>query len=137
DAGVAVASETFKRELKEVEKSIDERHSGASGFFVGLWDAATGLPGWVVKAYDKAEQAFGDEICRAAREISTEVNGVGAACQALIKDARARISALFSDLPANLRSWAAQEQGRIGAQLDHLQQQAADTKANFTRDLVA
>lgn len=136
DAGKEIASQTFKRELSEVDRRIKERHAGVGGFFTGVWDAATGLPSWVVERYDKAEQIFGDDMCRLAREISTEVNGVIAACEALIKDARQRISEIFSKLPKGLQEWAAQEQAKLGSQLDGLQKHATDTRNNFNRDLI-
>ncbi len=136
DAGKEMASQTFKRELAEVDRRIKERHSGVGGWFTGLWDAATGLPSWVVERYDKAEQVFGDEVCRLAREISTEVNGVIAACEALIKDARKRISDLFASLPKELQDWAAKEQAKLGSQLDGLQKHASDVRSNFNRDLI-
>jgi len=136
DAGKEMASQTFKRELAEVDRRIKERHSGVGGWFTGLWDAATGLPSWVVERYDKAEQVFGDEVCRLAREISTEVNGVILACEALIKDARKRIADLFASLPKELQDWAAKEQAKLGTQLDGLQKHVSDVRSNFNRDLI-
>jgi hypothetical protein len=136
DAGKEMASQTFKRELAEVDRRIKERHSGVGGWFTGLLDAATGLPSWVIERYDKAEKVFGDEVCRLAREISTEVNGVVATCEALIKDARKRIADLFAALPKGLQEWAAKEQAKLGSQLDGLQKHASDVRSNFNRDLI-
>jgi hypothetical protein len=136
DAGVAISSRKFKDALKQVEDWIKERHSGAGGAIVGVWDDLTGLPGWVTDRYNEAERAFGNEICDLARGISTDVNGVIMACEALIADARSRINDVFAKLPASLQTWAAGEQAKFGQQLDGLAQQAHQVQANFTKDLV-
>jgi hypothetical protein len=136
DAGVAISSSKFKQKLKEVEDWLKERHSGGWGSVVSVWDDITGLPSWVTDKYKAAETAFGNEICDTARQISTEVNGVIMACEAIIADARTKISSVFSSLPASLQSWAAGEQAKFGAQLDGLAQHAHEVQTNFTRDLV-
>jgi hypothetical protein len=136
DAGVAISSRKFKDALKQVEDWIKERHSGVGGGVVGLWDDLTGLPSWVTDRYNEAERAFGDEICDLARGISTDVNGVIMACEALIADARSRINDIFAKLPTSLQTWAAGEQAKFGQQLDGLAQQAHQVQANFTKDLV-
>jgi hypothetical protein len=137
DSGVAVLSSTFKSRLSEVESWIEDRHSGAVGAVVGLWDDVTGLPGWVTRAYDAAEKDFGDGVCELIRKISTEVNGVVAACEAIIADARTRIDKLYTtDLPDGLRKWAEEERLKMSGQLDALQKKVTDTRANFDRDLV-
>jgi hypothetical protein len=136
DAGVAISSRKFKQALKQVEDWIKERHSGVGGSIVGLWDDVTGLPDWVTDRYNEAEREFGNDICDLARGISTDVNGVIMACEALIADARARINDIFAKLPSNLQTWAAGEQAKFGQQLDGLAQQAHQVQANFTHDLV-
>ncbi len=136
DAGVAIASRKFKQALKQVEDWLKDRHSGVGGAVLGVWDDVTGLPGWVTDEYKKAEEIFGNEICDLARGISTDVNGVIMACEAIIGDARSRINGVFASLPASLQTWAAGEQGKFGQQLDGLTQHAHDVQNNFTRDLV-
>lgn len=136
DAGIKIASEKFKSRLKKVEDTLKERHSEFGGFFVGIWDDVTGLPGWVTTEYNTAEREFGDDTCALIREISSDVNTVIASCESIISEARTQIDKLFSDLPDNLKTWAAGEQARFAGQLDQLQKQATDTRNNFTKDLV-
>ena len=50
EAAKTVLATQFKDDLEIVKERVDERHSGASGFVVGLWDAVTGLPGWATEA---------------------------------------------------------------------------------------
>lgn len=134
-AGVDVLSTQFERSLQRVERWVDERYSGAGGAVVELWDDVTGMPDWVTEEYDRAEQAFGDGVCALIRKISADVNGVIAACEALIEDARTRIDRLFTDLPDGLADWAAEQRARFDERLDGLHQQAMETRDDFTRDL--
>ncbi|HEX7317546.1 MAG TPA: hypothetical protein VF297_26835 [Pyrinomonadaceae bacterium] len=136
DKGVAVASEVFKQSLQKVQDWIDERHSGVGGTLLSIGDYFTGLPGWVTEEYDRAEQKFGDDVCSLAREISTEVNGIIMACEAIIANARAEIARVFSQLPQSLQAWAAGEQAKLGTQLDTLNKKAHDTRDNFDKELV-
>ncbi len=126
----------FKADLAPVQKRVDERHEGASGFVVGLWDAVTGLPGWAEKGYSDAEKAFGDGVIAKLKEISAEVNGVVAACELLIKTARDRIAKVFADLGGNLAEWAAQEQAKFNGKLDKLQQQAISARDGFNKEVM-
>lgn len=135
DSGVAVLSQQFKTKLRRVESWIEERHEGVGGAFVSAWDWATGLPDWVTDEYDAAEQSFGDGVCALVREISTYVNGIVAACEAIIDDARERISALFTGMPTGLDEWAAGELAKFNERLDGLQHQVTETRDNFTNDL--
>jgi len=125
----------FKTDLKIVKDRVDDRHSGASGFVVGLWDAVTGLPGWATEAYDKAENNFGDGVIAKLTEISTEVDAIIKACEALIKKARDRIAEIFNALPASLKEWAAGEQTKFNGQLDKLGQEVHATQESFNKDL--
>lgn len=136
DTGVAVASEEFKQHLKKVEGWIADRHSGGWGAVVSLWDDVTGLPGWVTDEYDMAEKKFGDDVCNLVRKISTDVNGVVLACEAIIQDARRRIHDLFASLHGSLAVWAQAEEGKLGAQLDALHNKAVQTRDNFNKDLI-
>lgn len=126
----------FKVDLAPVQKRVDERHEGASGFVVGIWDAVTGLPGWAEKGYSDAEKAFGDGVIAKLKEISAEVNGVVAACELLIKTARDRIAKVFADLGGNLTEWAAQEQAKFNGKLDKLQQQAISARDGFNKEVM-
>ena len=135
-AGVARLSTEFRESLNRVKAWIDERHSGFGGAILAGWDALTGLPGWVTKEYDRAEKKFGDDVCGLITEISTEVNSVIAACEAIIDDARQQIDALYTrDLPEGLQEWAAAERERMQSQLDGLQSQVTTTQQNFNRNL--
>ena len=73
-ARVDAASEEFKTTLAGVQAWIDDRHSGIGGWFAEKWDNWTGLPGWVTRDYNKAEQRFGDLICKALKDISADVD---------------------------------------------------------------
>lgn len=136
DAGVAIASTKFKQAQKKIEDWLKQRHGGAWGTVVSVWDEFVGLPSWVTDNINAAEQAFGNEICDLARQISTDVNGIIMACEALIADARKKIAAVFSSLPASLQSWAADQQAKFATQLDGLSQHTHEVQSNFTRDLV-
>ncbi|NEP89925.1 MAG: DUF4157 domain-containing protein [Okeania sp. SIO2C2] len=132
ETGVAVLSGQFRQRLSRVKRWVDERHEST---LLAVVDYLTGLPDWVTEEYDEAEQAFGDGVCNLIREISAEVNGVIATCEALIDQARQEINNLFTNLPAELQEWAASEQERFNAQLDGLHQQVMSTRDNFNSDL--
>ncbi len=136
DAGKAMFVSAFKADLKIVEDRVKERHSGVGGWFVGIWDAVTGLPGWAEEAYSKAETRFADSVIAKIREISTKVNAIILACEKIITDARAKINGIYDKLPASLQGWAAGEQAKFQSQLDKLQQQATSTRDNFNKGLV-
>ena len=125
----------FKADLKPVQDRVDKRHSGVGGFFVGLWDAVTGLPDWAEEAYTKAETNFGDGVIAKLTEISIKVNSVIEACDALIEDARTRIAKIFADLPESLRTWATEEQGKFDGQFDQLHNRVIAARDNFNKDL--
>ena len=135
ETGVAVLSTRFESRLQRVADWIEERHSGVGGLFVGAVDYFAGLPDWVTEEYDDAEQQFGDGVCALIREISTEVNSVVAAAEAIIADADTQIANLFSSLPESLREWANGEQARFGQQLNALHNRVTETRDNFNRDL--
>lgn len=136
EEGVEVLSIQFDQQLAEVQRWIDDRYSGVGGSILEVWEGWTGMPDWIVAAYDRAEQAFGDGVCALIRKISTDVNGVIAACEAIIANARTRINELFSqDLPAELQSWAAEQQAQFNERLDGLHEQAMQTRDDFNRDL--
>ncbi len=96
----------FKTDLGIVKQRVDTRHSGAGGWFVGVWDTVTGLPDWATEAYDKAENAFAEGVIARLTEISIQVNTVVQTCEAIIRTARERIAAIFAALPESLRGWA-------------------------------
>jgi hypothetical protein len=126
----------FKADLAIVQKRVEERHSGVGGFFVGLWDAVTGLPDWAEEAYSKAEFNFSEGVIAKITKISVEVNTVIAACELLIKSARERVAKVFVDLGGGLAEWAAQEQARFEGQLDGLRDQVFAARDDFNKDLV-
>lgn len=135
EAAKDVLATNFKNDLAIVKKRVDERHSGVGGWFVGVWDAVTGLPDWATEAYDKAEKAFGDGVIAKLTEISTHVNSVIATCDLIIKNARERIQKIFADLPDSLKGWAAQEQAKFDGQLDQLHKDVISARDNFNKDL--
>lgn len=126
----------FKADLAIVQKRVEERHAGVGGFFVGLWDAVTGLPGWAEAAYSKAEKNFGDGVINKLTAISANVNSVIAACDLIIKSARTRIATIFNELPESLKGWAAQEQAKFDGQLDQLHKDVIAARDKFNQDLV-
>ncbi|MFI9550358.1 hypothetical protein [Nonomuraea endophytica] len=134
-AGVERHSTEFKQTLERVARWIEERHEGVGGTLLAGWDALTGLPGWVVEEYDRAERLFGDRICDLLLEISTDVESVIAAAEAIIEDARRRIDELFAALPEELREWAEGERAGFAQRLDGLHAQVTETRDGFTRDL--
>lgn len=133
--GVAILSTKFKASLKSVEDWIAERHSGAVGEVVSIWDDWTGLPSWVEDEYDKAEKKFGDGVCDLALKISAEVNLIVAACQAIIKSAEKRIADLYAQLPDSLKTWAEGELAGFHKQLEGLKNETISTRDNFNKDL--
>ncbi|MBN1209719.1 MAG: hypothetical protein JXB05_33025 [Myxococcaceae bacterium] len=136
DTGIERLSNEFKSSLRRVAEYIEERHSGVLGTLVSGADYLFGLPRWITQEYDRAEQAFGDGACDLARDISREVNGVIATCEALIEQARADIAQVFSQLPASLQEWAATEQARLGQSLDGLRDNARRQRDQFNQQLV-
>jgi hypothetical protein len=135
DAAKDVLATNFKNDLAIVKKRVDDRHSGVGGWFVGVWDAVTGLPDWATEAYDKAEKTFADGVIAKLTEISTHVNSVIATCDLIIKNARERIQKIFADLPESLRGWATQEQAKFDGQLDQLHKDVIAARDNFNKDL--
>lgn len=135
DAGVAQYASAFKSSLAEVERIIDERHSGIGGFFNSMGDAVFGLPAPIVALYDKAEKTFGDDVCALITTISEEVNGVIAACEAIIASARKQIDGVVDSLPDELQEWAKGEATALNEELDTLQSEVQQTQKDFTRDL--
>ena len=136
EAAKDVLATNFKNDLAIVKKRVDERHSGVGGWFVGVWDAVTGLPDWANEAYDKAEKAFGDGVIAKLTEISTHVNSVIATCDLIIKNAREHIQKIFADLPESLKGWASQEQAKFDGQLDQLHKDVIAARDNFNKDLI-
>lgn len=136
EAAKEVLVSQFKADLAVVQKRVEERHAGVGGWFVGLWDAVTGLPGWAEEAYTRAEKNFGDGVCARLTEISVKVNSVVATCVAIIKNARQRIAEIFGNLGGSLADWAAAEQAKFDGQLDKLQQEALAARDAFNKDLV-
>ncbi|MCP5519598.1 MAG: DUF4157 domain-containing protein [Verrucomicrobiales bacterium] len=135
ETGVQVLSTRFEQDLSRIEEWKRERYSGVGGALLELWEGVVGLPDEFIRAYDSAERNFGDGVCALIREISTEVNGVIAACEQIIDDARRQIGELFAGLPAGLQEWAAGEQARFSQQLDALQERAANARDEFNRNL--
>ncbi|MGK5169208.1 hypothetical protein [Geodermatophilus sp. CPCC 205761] len=134
-AGLTRLSQEFHDSLDRVQAWIDERHSGVEGFIVGVGDAVFGLPAWVEEEYDRAEKQFGDGICELLLEISTDVNGVVAAAQAVIAQAREDIDAAFSAMEEQFPEWAAQERTRFSGMLDGLSQQVTAARTSFVQDV--
>ena len=128
-------STQFRTHLNRVQSWINERHAGAGGLVVGLWDAVTGLPGWVTDEYDDAERAFGDGVCKVLLKIDADVSLVIAAARARVQDARDQTHQLFTDLPDDLKEWAAGEQQRFQTQLDGLDRRTEQTRMGFVAEI--
>jgi predicted trehalose synthase len=94
-----------------------------------------GLPDWVVEEYDAAEQEFADGCTTLITDISRDVNAVIEDCEGIIAQARQDIDALVAALPGSLQTWARGESARIGAELDALQGQVAETQSGLNQDL--
>jgi hypothetical protein len=136
EAGVAQLSTDFESSLAEVKRKIDERHSGAFGGAVSLWDDWTGLPDWVTKDYDIAEAKFADGATSLITDISRDVNQVIEDCKKLIDQARKDIEAVVKSLPASLQTWAQGEADKLGKQLDQLSQKVDQTQHGLNQDLI-
>lgn len=134
-AGLTRLSQEFHDSLDRVQRWIDERHSGVDGFIVGIGDAVFGLPSWVEEEYDRAERKFGDDVCALLLEISTDVNGVVAAAQGIIAQARDDIDAAFTAMEEQFPEWAAQERARFSGMLDGLSQQVTAAQTSFVQDV--
>ena len=135
DTELEELSKAFRTHLNRVQGWIDDRHSGASGFVVGIWDAVTGLPGWVPDEYDDAEKAFGDGVCKVLIKIDADVSLVIAAAKARIQLARDSTHALFTKLPDDLREWADGEEKRFQTQLDGLDRETEQTRMGFVAEI--
>src|SRR5205823_4153470 len=84
---------------------------------------------------DKAEKKFGDGVCDLALKISTQVNAIVAACEAIIKAAEQKIAGLYTHLPESLRTWAEGELAGFHKQLEGLRNEAVSTRDHFNKDL--
>jgi hypothetical protein len=130
-------SKRFNDDLKTTKDRISERHSGVGGFFVGAWDAVTGLPGWAGEAYDRAERNFGEDVCKLITGISQDVNFVIEQAKSIVQAARDEIHDIFTkDLPDSLKSWADEQEKGFGKKLDALQDSAEKTRSDFNKDLI-
>ncbi len=135
EAGLSQLSQGFHDSLARVKAWIDDRHSGPGGTILAIGDYIGGLPDWVTEEYDRAERQFGDGVCDLLLNISSDVNGVISAAQALIEGARRDIDAAFAAMEAEFPGWAAQERARFGGLLDGLGARVTQAQAGFVQDL--
>lgn len=135
EAGLTRLSKDFHDSLDRVKRWIDDRHSGVGGAILAVGDYIGGLPDWVTDEYNRAEREFGDGVCTLLTDISSDVNGVVAAAQAVIKQARDDIDAAFKAMEAEFPEWAAQERARFAGMLDGLSQRVTDAQTSFVRDV--
>ncbi|MEX5301245.1 hypothetical protein [Kocuria sabuli] len=135
EAGLNRLSQDFHDSLDRVKRWIDERHSGVGGTLLAVGDYITGLPDWVTDEYNRAEQQFGDGVCDLLLDISTDVNGVVAAAQALIRQARDDIDATFQAMEDEFPDWAAAERARFSGMLDGLSQRVTAAQMGFVDDV--
>ncbi|MFI7481412.1 hypothetical protein ACH9EU_03235, partial [Kocuria sp. M1R5S2] len=135
EAGLTRLSQDFHDSLDRVKRWIDERHSGVGGAILAIGDYIAGLPRWVTDEYNRAEREFGDGVCELLLEISTDVNGVIAAAQALIRRAREDIEAAFQAMEDEFPEWAAAERARFGGMLDGLAQRVTAAQTGFVDDV--
>ena len=137
NAGLPPLTRKFNDDLKVVKDQVEERHSGVGGWFVAGWDAVTGLPGWVTRAYDTAEKNFGDGVCTLITDISVYVNGIIKIADEIIATARADITGVFTkDLPEEDKAWAAEQLTAFGKKLDALHDEAESTRTAFNKELI-
>jgi hypothetical protein len=135
--GLPPLTKTFNDDLKVVKGKVEDRHSGVGGWFVAGWDAVTGLPGWVKRAYDAAEIGFGDGVSTLIMHISSYVNGIIKIADAIISVARTDISAIFTkNLPDDQKAWAAEQLKVFNTKLDALHDEAESTRTSFNKDLI-
>ncbi|GAA4717795.1 hypothetical protein [Nocardioides conyzicola] len=137
EAGLTQLSQTFHDALHRVQLWIEDRHSGVGGTILAIGDYIGGLPDWVTDEYNRAEREFGDGVTTLLTDISSDVNGVIAAAQALIQHARTDIDAAFTAMEAEFPEWAAQERARFGGMLDGLSQRVTAAQTSFVRDVSA
>ena len=135
DAGLAQLSQAFHDTLDRVKRWIDERHSGVGGAILAVGDYIGGLPDWVTDEYNRAEREFGDGVCTLLTDISSDVNSVVAAAQALIQHARDDIDAAFTAMEAEFPEWAASERARFAGMLDGLSQRVTTAQTSFVQDV--
>lgn len=135
EAGLTKLSQSFHDALARVQAWIDDRHSGIGGAILAIGDYIGGLPGWITKEYDRAEREFGDGVCDLLLSISTDVNGVIASAQALIKSAQRDIDTAFDAMAAEFPEWAAQEKARFTGLLDGLGQRVTQAQTSFVQDV--
>ncbi|HET7014283.1 MAG TPA: hypothetical protein VFI65_10250, partial [Streptosporangiaceae bacterium] len=135
EAGLTRLSQEFHDSLDRVKRWIDDRHSGVGGAILAVGDYIGGLPAWVTDKYNEAERDFGDGVCELLKSISSDVNGVIAAAQAVIQHARNDIDAAFQAMEAESPEWAAQERARFGGMLDGLSQRVTEAQTGFVRDV--
>jgi hypothetical protein len=137
DAELARHSREFHQALDAVQRWIDERHSGVIGTIVAIGDYIAGLPGWVIREYNRAEQQFGDGVCETLLSISSDVNAVIASAQAIIRQARDDINGLFDQMEAEFPEFVAAERARFSGMLDGLSTQVTNAQTSFVRDVSA
>lgn len=135
ETGLQQLSTDFDSELDRVERWKRERYAQTGGSLIELWDELVGLPDWVTELYDRAEREFGDGVCALLTRISERVNGVIAACEAIIAQANRDIAAIFNNLPANLQAWAQEQQAQFREQLNGLHERVVSTRDELTDDL--
>ena len=132
---LARLSTEFTQHLARVQGWVDERHAGVGGWFLHRWDNWTGLPAWVPKEYDAAEQAFGNGVHDLLLSIAQEVSIALAEAEAIIQVARTKIDKVFQDLPRDMQQWADGERKRFEGQLDALSGQVADVRTTLVQDI--
>ncbi len=135
EAGLTKLSQSFHDSLDRVKKWIDERHEGVGGTILAIGDYIGGLPDWVTDEYNRAEREFGDGVGELLLSISSDVNGVIAAAQALVEGARRDIDAAFTEMAAEFPEWAAQEKARFSGLLDGLGAKVTQAQTSFVKDI--
>ncbi len=135
EAGLTKLSQAFHDSLNRVKKWIDERHEGVGGTILAIGDYIGGLPDWVTDEYNRAERDFGDGVGELLLSISSDVNGVIAAAQALVEGARRDIDAAFTEMAAEFPEWAAQEKARFSGLLDGLGAKVTQAQTSFVKDI--
>lgn len=135
DAELARHSREFHDALDAVQRWIEDRHSGALGTLVAIGDYVAGLPGWVIREYNRAETQFGNGVSETLLSISSDVNAVIASAQAIIRQARDDINGMFDQMESEFPEFVAAERARFGGMLDGLATRVTDAQTSFVRDV--
>ncbi|MEQ8977448.1 MAG: hypothetical protein RL846_05940, partial [Deltaproteobacteria bacterium] len=132
DDGIKPLSENFERTLKRVDKHIKKRKDSTLS---SIRDFFVGLPGWIVRLYERAEQDFVNGASKLALTISSWVRGVIKTCRKLIKDARTKIKTELSKVPKGMENFVLEQQAKFDKKFKKLETDVENTRKDFNKQL--